>query len=136
MSTTETSADVQAIESLLSQYQRSLNESDAELAASLYASDGIFMPLFLSSAQGELIHGSYQQIFDTIKLEIVFTIDDLQVDGDTAHALTRSEGHATELASGNRGPEANRELFVFQRRDGEWKIARYMFNKTAPVPTA
>jgi hypothetical protein len=50
---------------------------------------------------------------------IAFTIDDLSVDGDVAHALTRSEGHATVLESGDRAPESNRELFVFQRRDGE-----------------
>lgn len=130
MSTADTSTDLQAIHTLLSTYERSLNTADAELAASLYASDGAFMPLFLPTAKGEEILGSYQQIFQTIKLEISFTIDDLQVDGDTAHALTRSEGHLTELTSGNRGPEANRELFVFQRRDGDWKIARYMFNKT------
>jgi hypothetical protein len=27
-------------------------------------------------------------------------------------------------------PEENRELFVFEKIDGVWKIARYMFNKT------
>ena len=35
------------------------------------------------------------------------------------------------LADGTWVPEENRELFVFERRQGEWKIARYMFNKTS-----
>jgi uncharacterized protein (TIGR02246 family) len=123
------SADVQAIKVLLSTYERSLNESDVELAVSVYAPDGMFIPLFAPSATGAELAGSYEQIFQTIKLEVTFTVDDVQVDGDTAHALTRSEGHVIQLASGDRGPEANRELFVFQRRNSEWKVARYMFNK-------
>ncbi len=130
---TPTTNDVQAIEALLSTYERALNTADAELAASLYAEDGVFMPLFLPTAAGDEILGSYRQIFATLKFEIAFHIDDISIDGDTAHALTRSEGHTTQVESGNRGPESNRELFVFQRRDGEWKIARYMFNKTNPT---
>jgi hypothetical protein len=30
------------------------------------------------------------------------------------------------------GPEANQELFVFQKIDGTWKIARYCFSTTNP----
>ena len=28
-------------------------------------------------------------------------------------------------------PEEYRELFVFEKQGGEWKIARYIFNKTS-----
>ena len=52
----------------------------------------------------------------------------------TAHALTRSKGKITILANGTTTPEENGELFVFGRRDGEWKIVRYMFNKTIAEP--
>lgn len=127
-----TTSDQTAIKTLLDTYERSLNTSDAELAASLYGPEGIFMPLYLPTAEGNEILGSYQQIFAAIKLEIAFQVDDLSVDGDTAHALTRSEGHVTLLESGTRAPESNRELFVFERREDDWKIARYMFNKTSP----
>lgn len=130
---TDTTPDVKAIETLLGTYERSLNTADAELAASLYAPDGVFMPLFLPTAVGSEILGSYRQIFAAIKLEVTFEIDDLSVDGDTAHALTRSQGHVTLAGGGARTPESNRELFVFQRRQGEWRIARYLFNKTTPA---
>ena len=46
--------------------------------------------------------------------------------------MTTSKGTVKILANGVEAPEANRELFVFEKVDGEWKIARYMFNKTAP----
>ncbi len=37
----------------------------------------------------------------------------------------------TVLANDTSAPEENRELFVFQKKDGVWKISRYMFNKTS-----
>jgi hypothetical protein len=77
---TVTTPDVKAIETLLGTYERSLNTADAELAASLYAPDGVFMPLFLPTAEGSEILGSYRQIFAAIKLEVTFKIDDLGSD--------------------------------------------------------
>ena len=116
---------------MLSTYQDALNASDAEGAASLYGSDGVFLPYQVPTSSGDEILGAYQAIFGAIKLDVAFTIDDVSVDGDTAHALTRSDGTVTVLADGTTTPEENRELFVFGRRDGEWKIIRYMFNKTS-----
>ncbi|GHG36969.1 hypothetical protein [Streptomyces zaomyceticus] len=47
--------------------------------------------------------------------------------------MTRSAGHVTVHADGTRSPEKNRELFVLARTSDGWRIARYMFNKTAPA---
>ena len=123
--------DTDQIRELLSIYQDALNVSDAEGAASLFGSDGVFLPYQVPTSSGDEILGAYQAIFGAIKLDVAFTIDDVSVDGDTAHALTRAEGTVTVLADGTTTPEENRELFVFGRRDGEWKIIRYMFNKTS-----
>jgi uncharacterized protein (TIGR02246 family) len=123
--------DTDLIRELLDTYQDALNASDAEAAASLYGSDGVFLPYQLPTSSGDEVLAAYQAIFSAIKLDVAFTIDDLTVEGDTAHALTRSKGKVTVLADGTITPEENRELFVFARRDGEWKIIRYMFNKTS-----
>lgn len=48
---------------------------------------------------------------------------------DVAYALTRSNGEQTVLASGAVSAESNREVFIFRREDGAWRIARYLFNK-------
>ncbi len=127
--TTET--DIDQIRELLSTYQDALNASDAEAAASLYGSDGVFLPYQLPSSSGEEVLGAYQAIVGAIKLDVALAIVDVTVDGDTAHALTRSNGKVTVLDDGTITPEENRELFVFGRQDGEWKIIRYMFNKTS-----
>ena len=62
---------------------------------------------------------------------MTFTIDELVVaSDDIAYALTRSNGTQTVLAVGTQSAESNREVFVFRKENGEWKIARYMFNKS------
>ena len=126
-----TNSDEQQIRDLLATYQKSLNTSDAELAASLYTDDGVFMPHSFPTSRKAEVRGAYGMIFDAISLDIDFTIDELVVDGDHGYGLTRSQGTQTVLATNDTTPEANRELFVFAREDGEWKIARYMFNKTS-----
>ena len=57
--TTPTTTHGQAIEALLGTYERALNTADAELAASLYAHDGVFMPLLLPTAAGAEILTRY-----------------------------------------------------------------------------
>ena len=122
-----------AIETLLQTYKKSLNISDAKLAQSLYTKDGIFMPTEAPSAIGaDNILKSYEFIFTQIQLNIEFYIDEITVEGDFAYAVTSSKGTTLIHATGDTIPEANRELFVFEKVNGEWKIARYMFNKTQP----
>ena len=119
------------IEELLSIYQTSLNTSDANLAQSLYTKDGVFMPTEAPSGIGsEGILKSYEFVFSQIQLNVAFSIEEIQVEGNMAFAITSSNGTVKVLANSVEAPEANRELFVFEKVDGEWKIARYMFNKT------
>ena len=119
------------IEALLIEYKKSLNISDAGLAKSLYTKNGIFMPSGAPSAIGsEAILKSYEFIFSQIQLNIEFFIEEIEVEGNLAFAVTSSKGTVKILANGVEAPEANRELFVFEKVNEEWKIARYMFNKT------
>jgi uncharacterized protein (TIGR02246 family) len=130
MQETAIGAAQEEIRSLLSNYERSLNSSDAELAASCYAPDGIFMPTQAPTIEGDELQAAYAQIFETIQLRVEFTIEELEVANPTlAYALTQSRGTQTVLASEETTPEANREVFIFVRSDQGWRISRYMFNK-------
>lgn len=123
----------QKIETLLGEYEKALNTSDATLAQSLYTKDGIFMPTEAPSGIGsDGIRKSYQYVFSQIQLNIKFFIEEIQVEGNMAFAVTSSKGTTLIKATGDTVPEANRELFVFEKIEGDWKIARYMFNKTEP----
>ncbi len=121
----------QEIESLLMAYKETLNTSNAEKATSLYTKDGIFMPSGAPSAIGiGSIKGAYDFVFSQIQLNIEFYIEEITIENTMAYAVTSSKGSTLIHANGETIPEENRELFVFEKENGKWKIARYMFNKT------
>src|SRR5438093_7644322 len=120
------------LRALLATYETSLNAGDAGRIAQLYADDGVFMPASFPTASGRsAVRGAYDAVFSNIRIAIHFTVDELTVKSDVAYARTHSAGTATVVATGASGPEANRELFIFAREPGGWKIARYMFNKAS-----
>ncbi len=129
---TATTPDEAQIVALLDRYETALNASDVDAVVELYAPDAVFMPSSAPTAQGvEQVRASYEFVFSTIQLAIRFSIDEIEVHGDLAFARTGSKGTVRILADGSSASEENRELFVFEKHRGEWKIARYMFNKAS-----
>ncbi len=124
--------DEDEIRALLGTYERSLNDGDADLAAACYTTDGVFMPTTLPTISGGGLRDGYAAIFGNIRLSVTFTIDELvAASGSLAYALTRSNGTQVVNVTGAESAESNREVFIFAREDGSWKIGRYMFNKPA-----
>ncbi len=124
------SNDQTAIKELLFGYRDALNASSVDQVLPLYTTDGVFMPTGFPTAVGtEQVRGAYTGVFSSIKLNIEFFIDEIEVDRDHAFARTTSKGTTLIHATGETVPEENRELFVLKRTDGGWMIARYMFNK-------
>jgi len=129
------SADAAAIHQVLQAYEAALNAQDTDTIVSLYADDGVFMPQHsLPQVGRESIRAAYEAVFKAIALDIEFEVDEIGLlAADWAFARTRSEGTVRINASGDTGPEANQELFLFRRADdGKWKIARYIFSTTNP----
>ena len=123
-------SDDEEIRALLGTYQRSLNDSDADLAAACYTKDGIFMPSTLPTISGGGLRGGYAGIFASIRLSVAFAIDEIVVASDSvAYALTRSKGTQVVNATGADSAESNREVFIFAREDRSWRISRYLFDK-------
>ena len=119
-----------AIEKLLFSYRDALNTSDVNKVLPLYTNDGVFMPSNAPSAIGqEQVKAAYEFVFSQIQLNIEFYIDEIVVNGDYAFARTASKGTTLIHANKQTVAEENRELFVLQKTNGQWKIARYMFNK-------
>jgi uncharacterized protein (TIGR02246 family) len=115
---------------LLRHYEKELNVGGTAAIVSLYTADGIFMPSGAPTAKGATeLQAAYAAVFATIKLQVVFTIDELEVHGDVAFARTTSRGQVTVLANGQTQAEENRELFILRREHGRWLIARYLFNQ-------
>lgn len=128
--------DLAAITRQLDRYEQALNSSDVDTVMKLYAEDAVFMPQHSLPAEGrDAVRTAYVHVFDTIHLDIDFTIDEIAVlSHDWAYARTRSNGTVKVLASDQPpAPEANQELFLMHREsDGQWRFARYIFSTTNP----
>jgi uncharacterized protein (TIGR02246 family) len=119
---------------LLKAYEKALNTSDTQAAMALYGSDPIFMPEFSVALIGrDAVKAGYDKVFQTITLNVVFTIHEVVEVGDWAYARTSSAGETRIHASGKMVKEGNNELFIFRQEKGQWKIHRYLFATTNPA---
>ncbi len=127
-------ANEKAVAAVLAKYQDALNQSDADTVMKLYASDGVFMPQNSPSSVGaEEVRRAYDAVFETIKLTVKFNVAEVvEISPNWVFARTNSAGTVKVHATGGGGPEANQELFLFQKIGGDWKIARYCFSTTNP----
>ena len=120
---------------MLAKYEDALNQSDTDAVMKLYASDGVFMPQNSPSRVGAgEVRKAYDAVFKTIKLTVTFNVAEVvEMAPNWVFARTNSAGTVKVHATGAGGPEANQELFLFQKIDGAWKIARYCFSTTNPA---
>jgi uncharacterized protein (TIGR02246 family) len=116
---------------LLAAYELALNTSDAVAAAAVYADDAEFFADSQPTATGPGIRAAYEEVFGSMRLTIAFDVHEVVVSGDLAYATTGSKGAITSFSSNETVAAQSRELFVFARIDGAWRIARYMFNRLA-----
>jgi uncharacterized protein (TIGR02246 family) len=124
----------QEIEKQIKAYENALNTSNANAALAVYGSDPVFMAQNMEAFVGrEAVQAAYEHIFKVIKLNVVFTIDEIvTMGGDLAYARTTSAGQTEILAAQKTVKEANNELFIFRKEAGQWNIHRYLFATTNP----
>ncbi len=129
-----TDLDIAQIEAVLKGYERVLNASDVDGVVKLYTENGVFMAQHNPSAVGiRQVEAAYTAVFQAIDLNVEFDIVEVEVIADDwAFARTNSSGTTTINATGDKLAEGNQELFVLQKIDGDWKIARYGFSTTNP----
>jgi uncharacterized protein (TIGR02246 family) len=130
-------ANEKAVAEVLAKYQDALNDSDSAAVMRLYADDGVFMPPSSQSAVGvAAVRQAYDAVFKAIKLSVKFSVAEVvEMAPNWIFARTNSAGTVTIQATGAKSAEANQELFIFRKAtDGNWKIARYSFSSTNPLP--
>jgi uncharacterized protein (TIGR02246 family) len=120
---------------VLTSYQDALSRSDGDAVTRLFTSDGVLMAQETPSAVGaDAVRQAYAAMFGVIALDIRFEVAEVRpLAPEWAFARTTSSGTIEIKATGARVPEANQELFIFQKVDGTWKIARYCFSTTLPA---
>lgn len=125
------------IEEVLQTYETALNASNVDTVLAVFAPDGVFMPPNNPSTVGaDAIRAAYTGIFQAITFDTELTVEEIvQVAPNWAFVRTSSNGHVIVNAIKQRVPDANHELFIFQKgNDDAWKIARYSFATTNPLP--
>ncbi len=127
-------SDQENIHAVLKAYEQVLNASDVAGVLKLYTKDGVFMAQHNPSAVGiQQVEAAYTGAFQAIDLNVEFDIVEVEVIADDwAFARTNSSGTTTINATGDKVAESNQELFIMQKIDGDWKIARYAFSTTNP----
>jgi uncharacterized protein (TIGR02246 family) len=120
-----------SIEKLIFSYRDALNASDANKVVALYTTNGVLLANAAPTAEGAAaVKGTYQYVFANYTYTLDFTIVEIVVQGKYAFARSTSKGSFVIKSSGQTVADENRELFVFEKVKGQWKIARYMYNKT------
>ena len=126
----------QDIVSVIKAYEQALNASDTEAALALYGEDPVFMPQYSAALSGrDAVEAGYDYAFNSLKLNVTFTVHEVVEMGDLAYVRTTSAGKTEILARKATVKEGNNELFIFRKEHGNWKIHRYLFASTNP-PTA
>ena len=139
MSGSTQAKDEAAIRSVMSSYEEALNGSSTAAVMPLYTEDGVFMPPNNHSAVGKAaVRKAYDAVFKAITLHVKFTIAEIvMVSPEWAFVRTNSAGTNKINTTGAISPEGNQELFIFKKGvDGIWRIARYSFSTTNPLPAS
>jgi uncharacterized protein (TIGR02246 family) len=121
------------IQGVITQYEAALNASHADDVMNLYSKSPTFMPQHAPAQIGRTaVKQAYDHVFSTIKLDVKFTIHEVEVIGDTAWVRTSSAGKTKILANDAMVNEGNNELFIFKKENGSWKIHQYLFSTNQP----
>lgn len=125
--------EVAAIRDVIRSYETALNANAIDEVLGLYGSEPVFMPQHAPALVGrDAVRVGYQQVFETLDLDIRFEVHEVQQAGEWAWARTTSAGRTRILATGTEVAEGNNELFVFRHENGAWKIHRYLFATDRP----
>lgn len=128
-------SDQEQITDLLHAYGAVLSTRSIPDVLNIYTDDGVLMaPGYQPSVGKEALKSSYERIFSTIKLEIDFSIDEIVVmSDDWAFARTTAAGTKHWLLKESQESHHNQEIFICQKVESAWKIARYCFSSMKPL---
>ncbi|TKA69143.1 hypothetical protein B0A55_06722 [Friedmanniomyces simplex] len=127
-------SETDGIKKTLNAYRNNLVASNVAGCVDLYAPDGVTMaPGFETQVGHDAVKKWYTMCFETITLDVAFDIKEaVAVSEEYGFARTTSAGAQKINKTGETSREANQELFVMKKVEGEWKIARYCFSSTNP----
>lgn len=128
-------AQQKAVYDVVNRYQDALNSGDVETILSLYGDKSYSQWNDKVTADTtEKRRQQYAELFKNEKFVTEFGYDSVYVNGDMAYIRTHHHLGAavTVLKDGSKVLDKNREIFVLEKQEGQWKIVVYTFN-TNPI---
>ncbi len=135
--TTSKTPEKAAIEATIFQYFEALNAGDIDAALKLYTDDPVQLPFMQPTVVGtEAVRSGYKGLFGLIRFQMHTKIEELvQMSPEWAFVRTESAGMMTPVRTGQASPATFHEVFILRKTsDVKWRIARYSFSPTAPLP--
>ena len=123
---------MKAINTLLADYAAALKAESPQQTATLFTANGVVMPLAGPTAAGKAgVKNNYKGLFSGASFDLDFTVLEMNVVSKYAFVRSTSTGPITNKASKKTATDDFRELWVLEKTNGQWKIARcYMFNQS------
>lgn len=128
-------AEQKAVYELINRYQTALNAGDTPTILSLFAPESYSQWNEKPTADSnEKRRQQYDNLFKNEKFETEFAYDSVNVNGNMAYVRTHHHRGATvtRISDGATLIDLNREVFVLEKQQGQWKIVVYTFN-TNPI---
>lgn len=126
-------ADAAPLRSIMERYAAALRANDVDALVSLYAANGVFMRENMPAVVGrDALRAAYRQVFATLKLDLAFRIEEVEMAGDMAWLRAVSTGKVKVLATGVETSSSFGELVVFRREPDGWKIRSYLYASNQP----
>ena len=118
---------------IMEAYAAALRSNNVEALVALYAANGVFMREDLPAVVGtDALRASYQKVFATLKVDLRFNIQEIEMAGGMAWLRSTSKGRIKTLATGVEADESFNSLVVFRREGEAWKIRCYLYASNKP----
>jgi uncharacterized protein (TIGR02246 family) len=122
---------------VLDRYAAALESTDVEALVALYTDNGVFMRPEMAAVVGQAaLRQAYKEIFATLKVNLKFTVHEVEALGDMAWLRSTSNGKVKVLATGVESVDSYHQLVVFRREQNAWKIRSYLYAPNNPSTSA
>jgi uncharacterized protein (TIGR02246 family) len=121
--------DKSAILEIIADYEKALEQRDPSACASMFASNGIFLPNGSETVSGDGILENFKSTLADFPTSwsIDLKVQEIDVHYDWAYA--RTENSIAYTQDGQSENLRSRSIFLFARQDdGAWKVKTYAFN--------
>jgi len=132
----DTGRDRATLDSLRRDFEIAERAGDADRMYAHAAPDIVAMPPNRPSKIGDADRQWIRDFLAAYTVEVQYKSDEIVIAGDWAFDRGTATETMTPKAGGPAATESTKYLWVYQRLNGEWKLARLIWNSNGPPPTA